>query len=139
MMETAYYVQEISGRHAWEVVAIETPMFMPGTRQGAMVALRGDLVKLAMLTGLLMGYLRDPCILVPVNQWKGQLPKKVVERRVKDVITAKLAKRMELRSHMWDAVGIGLYALYGKEWATCGQSNSSNVTSPFYLLRGGKT
>jgi hypothetical protein len=74
---------------------------------GQMVARRGDLVKLAWFTGLLSGSLVG-VTLVPVNDWKGQLPKGVVANRIQKILGEKDCA--SIKSHAWDAVGIGLWA-----------------------------
>ena len=71
---------------------------------GQMVAGRGDLLKLTFLTGILYTTFED-AYLVPVNQWKGQLPKDVVEKRVRKILGKKIA---DYSSHAIDAIGIGL-------------------------------
>lgn len=42
--------------------------------------------------------------------WKGQLPKDAVEQRIRRYLGEDVCKRLGLRSHAWDAVGIGLFA-----------------------------
>ena len=75
---------------------------------GQMVARKGDLVKLAWFTGLLCGRLKNT-IIVPVNEWKGQLPKAIVNTRILKLLGKNACKN--LKSHDWDATGIGLWAL----------------------------
>lgn len=75
-----------------------------------MVARRGDLVKLVMVVGSIVGILSTGCyeiILIPVNRWKGQLPKDVVNKRVERFYGSNNCKGF--KTHAWDAVGIGLY------------------------------
>jgi Holliday junction resolvasome RuvABC endonuclease subunit len=43
------------------------------------------------------------------NEWKGQLPKKIVEDRIKKLLPG-IEKMDGLKTHAWDAVGVGLYA-----------------------------
>lgn len=71
---------------------------------GNMVADRGDLVKLSIFVGYLDGYLGIEMNRVRVINWKGQLPKDVVIRRIK-----KLLPDVDAKSHDFDAIGIGLY------------------------------
>lgn len=106
----------VGGIHTHER-CIEFPSFMSGTAKSAMVAARGDLVKLTMLAGAIAVALA-PATLVPVNTWKGNLSKPLCESRVSRVIGG---NGLALSSHEWDAIGIGLYHLFGKEWgyATC--------------------
>lgn len=75
---------------------------------GHMVAKRGDLGKLYYVIGAL-GQVAErldvPFELISVPEWKGQLPKAVVNNRIVQRIGA-----LDIKSHSWDAVGIGLYA-----------------------------
>lgn len=71
----------------------------------------GDLQKLVFLVGVLAGYFSKAHSFTPVTpgEWKGQLPKSVVTRR--------LIKRFgpgatqEWEKDVWDAVGIGLWKM----------------------------
>lgn len=48
----------------------------------------------------------------PVSEWKGQLPKDVVNDRVKKLLSRKDLEALSPdRSHDWDAAGIGLWYL----------------------------
>ena len=94
-----------------EKVVVEEPQFFGGVG-GQMVAARGDLVKMALLVGAIIGMARDAGMepqLVKVNTWKGQLPKKVVESRITRILGAQEVTSFGLKDHAWDAVGIGLY------------------------------
>ena len=89
---------------------IEIPSFFQSAG-GEMVARRGDLVKLTWVAGMLHrtivgqgGFVR----MVPVSMWKGQLPKHVIENRVMKRLGIQCVK-LGIRSHAFDAVGIGLY------------------------------
>jgi Holliday junction resolvasome RuvABC endonuclease subunit len=94
-------------------VAIEYPAFF-GSVGGQMVAARGDLVKLATLVGFMAGRLHPvPVEFIPVNTWKGQLPKDVVEKRLRRMFP-KFTSRFDVRSHMWDAIGVGVHAFLHK-------------------------
>jgi hypothetical protein len=94
----------LEGYHITRVY-IEMPAFFESS-EGAMVARKGDLVKLTWFVGLLCGmFYPIPTELIEVNKWKGQLPKEVVERRIKKIDPA----YHNLKSHSYDAVGIGLY------------------------------
>lgn len=89
----------------------------------------GNIFKLSSLIGVFMGCLLSRGgILIPikVNKWKGQLPKGVVERRIR-----KLSPEIDtlgVESHAWDAVGIGLYAQ-----GLFGENNVKHTTSPTNL------
>lgn len=87
-------------------VVIEDQEVWLNSAVGAAAANRGDLVKLAQLTGMLVLAARDfgrETALLPVRTWKGQLPKSAVNTRI----------RRELGEaypdHVADAVGIGLH------------------------------
>lgn len=89
---------------------LEWPAFFESPT-GQASARSESLVKLACAVGWVAAYLdvRDiDNTFVPVNQWKGQLTKPAVERRIKAILGADACK--EFTSHDWDAVGIGLYA-----------------------------
>lgn len=72
----------------------------------------GDLQRTVYLEGCIAG-MWDLSITVPVTvrDWKGQLPKDVVIRRVKDRFGAERCARLGLTEHAWDAVGMGLWVL----------------------------
>jgi len=72
---------------------------------------RGDIFKLVFLIGCIRGaFLTTDFEPILVSKWKGQLPKKEIEYRCKKIIPRTLWVKT---SHLWDAVGIGLY-LTGK-------------------------
>lgn len=77
---------------------------------GLVTASSGALVKLAWFVGFLNGLFTPELIdfiLVPVNEWKGQLPKQVVNQRIKKILGEKACQGFE--KDIWDAVGIALY------------------------------
>lgn len=77
---------------------------------GTMVAKKGDLLKLTYVVGLFGGMVcPTPFHLIPVHVWKGQLPKEVVNKRIKAILGEK--KCVNIKTHAWDAVGIGLHIL----------------------------
>jgi hypothetical protein len=71
----------------------------------------GAVVKLAVMSGLICGNLhykyKCDLIPVPVNTWKGQLPKEICNRRVEAIMNFKPGKT----THELDAIGIGLWTL----------------------------
>lgn len=92
----------------WDFMYLEYPEFFD-SGGGQMVARRGDLVKLAVLTGALWGYFGvDRARLIPVHEWKGQLPKSVVSARIRRLLGRDACR--DFQSHVWDAVGVGLFA-----------------------------
>ena len=46
------------------------------------------------------------------NQWKGNVPKKIHQRRIEKALTISEMRRVDVKGthDMWDAIGIGLYA-----------------------------
>lgn len=72
----------------------------------------GDLQRLTFLTGVFAQRLR-PAEFYPVEPsgWKGQLPKHVVEMRITEQLGKATCKRLGIKTHAWDAVGIGLWAI----------------------------
>lgn len=94
-------------------VFIEWPSFF-GSAIGHAAAARGDLVKLTFGAGFVCGELHSifGCKTEPilVNDWKGQLPKDEVTRRIRSIIGVKKCRNLGIKTHAWDAVGIGLYA-----------------------------
>jgi Holliday junction resolvasome RuvABC endonuclease subunit len=94
-----------------DTVVIEFPNFMQGSG-GRMVAVRGDLVKLSVLTGMLMtcilAHKATVQIVSPV-EWKGQLPKWVAASRVRKILKSRIGNK-KISEHAMDAIGIGLWA-----------------------------
>jgi len=73
---------------------------------------RGDQGKLQMLIGMMVGACLELDLeveLVNVRDWKGNLPKHVVEAQVKRILTPRFCARNGIKTHAYDAVGIGLY------------------------------
>lgn len=69
------------------------------------IALSGALTKLAYGVGVIVGALLPRKVqLIKVREWKGNLPKDVVMRRIQKILPFAKA-----RTHAWDAIGIGLY------------------------------
>lgn len=108
----AFCLEETIAEYPAPKVYIEYPAYFASVG-GEMVAKRGDLCKLTYLVGMLAGRgcLYANSILLPVNQWKGQLPKKVVENRVKKVLGNEFNGKYP--SHVYDSIGMGFY-LKGK-------------------------
>jgi len=81
---------------------------------GQTATARGDIYKLSALIGAIMqvasGKYDSMIGLIPVLDWKGQLPKPVVAKRCMELIDYKRHEKLAITSHGWDAVGIGLYA-----------------------------
>jgi hypothetical protein len=94
----------IDGREC--VIVCEMPAY-----HGSMMGwAAGDLQKLVFLVGALAGYFnRLRFVPVTPNEWKGQLPKKVVINRLIKRFGPGATRHWE--KDVWDAVGIGLYHL----------------------------
>lgn len=72
----------------------------------------GSIIKLAFGIGQL-AMIADACeasfIPIPVAQWKGNLSKHIVIKRIKKTLTSARLNYLEPFSHSWDAIGIGLF------------------------------
>jgi len=104
MVEISKRLKTLVGKCRVTTGYIEKPKKFQGVF-GGMVADRGDLVKLSMFVGFCSGFLMIPMETVEVIKWKGQLPKDIVEKRVKKL----LPEAEDAKSHAIDAIGIGLY------------------------------
>lgn len=85
---------------------IEQPKFFEAGR-GQKSAKQGDLVKLSVVTGMLAECLLRKgvvVVMVPVEEWLGQTP----ERVVRDIVDTKIPGNT-LNSHAMYAAGVGLY------------------------------
>lgn len=102
-------MEEIHMAEAPQHVYIEWPSQFTGKR-GLAAANSNDILKLTCLIGRLAQYyigIGTPTVmLVPVNRWKGNLPKEVVVERIKKFFSIR-----GVASHAADAVGIGQYVL----------------------------
>lgn len=109
----AEQVEALCKKEGVTKVWIEFPVFYASSAGGYMVAATGDLLKLCACAGAIAS--RTGCLVVPVpvSRWKGQLPKKVVIKRIRSTLGDLTCERLEakgLRDDAWDAVGIGLWA-----------------------------
>lgn len=107
------------GKQPQLIVTCEFPEFQTSAAR-SMGWMRGDLQKLTFLTGVLARAVTrhtnhdiqqatfEP---VPVSQWKGQLPKDVVQRRIEKELGLPNTRNLDIKTHAWDAVGIGLWRL----------------------------
>lgn len=88
-------------------IVIEFPELFASSAKSTASASKGNLFQLTYLVGLLgavaADYTGEPPELITPRQWKGQLPKEVVIRRMLR------AYGHEYSSHAADAVGIGLH------------------------------
>lgn len=102
-------LRAIGRRNKIDKVYCEFPAFHGGTK-GAVTASSGALVKLSWMVGFLDGLFTPefiPFELVPVNKWKGQLPKEVINERIKKILPESVWKNF--KKDTWDAVGLGLF------------------------------
>lgn len=90
---------------------IEFPSFQTGAGR-EMGWKTGSLQKLTFLVGVMVGYLPSNwrVILIEPSGWKGQLPKEVVTRRMIAKYGKALCNKLEIKTHAWDAMGIGEWA-----------------------------
>ena len=97
-------------------VVIEFPEYQEGLR-GRTARSTGSIDKLAFLIGVLAGsFGNDYRVIMPrVRDWKGQLPKEVVTRRMLKHYGLDLCVKLNVRAHAWDALGIGHWA-WKQEW-----------------------
>lgn len=99
------------GPAAVGVVLCEFPQYQasPGRAMGWRT---GDLQRLTFLTGVLAAGFPDAQFqpVVP-SAWKGQLPKTVVEMRIRERLGDTTCARLGIQTHAWDAVGLGLWGL----------------------------
>ncbi len=89
---------------------IESPKKFMGSF-GNLVANRGDLVKLSIFVGFTEGSLGIPIERIDVIQWKGTLPKDIVQKRVNRAFP-----KLNIKSHATDSVGLGMYLSGHKEF-----------------------
>ena len=96
------YIDAMDVRH----VVIEFPELWTSSGMSMASGSTGALFKLTYLVGGLGSVVRTKCgnypILVKPKEWKGQMPKDVVLRRIKRALG------IEPRDHEADAIGIGL-------------------------------
>lgn len=77
----------------------------------------GSIDRLSFFIGVLAGSLPEHWrVMLPrVRDWKGQLPKDVVIRRMMQRYGAMTCQALDMQSHAWDALGIGEWA-WRQEW-----------------------
>lgn len=105
--DIALQIQSLTVTHSASFTACEWPRLM-----SEVTARRGDLVKLTFVVGVLCGATAPlPFLQVEVAAWKGQLSKAITEKRIRRFLGDDTCEKLKLKSHMWDAVGIGLYLI----------------------------
>lgn len=92
---------------------VEFPQVMDSVA-GIAATRGGGILKLAFLVGCIVSRpiwdANDTHLVTPM-QWKGQLPKEVVINRIKAEMGELTCTRLGIKTHAWDAVGLGLYSL----------------------------
>jgi len=104
------------GWHDHAMVVSEFPMQM---QSAAGIATQKDsgIYKLAFLVGLIRAEFKYAAFRpVTPQEWKGQLPKDVVIHRIRRSLGLKATQHLGIKTHAWDAVGIGLWARGNKEF-----------------------
>lgn len=106
-------VEKLIDRHKiiFDLIAIEKP-FVAMSGKCLASAQSGDVIKLTLLAGRLWQLCWHYCNQfqwVTVQEWKGQLPKKITEKRV--IKRLPQLSEYQLTDHEFDALGIGLYLL----------------------------
>lgn len=99
-------------------IFLELPRYMEGG-VGITAARRGDLIKLAITTGIIIGYCCrsrspyavDQCAIafIEIPDWKGNLEKKMCNDRCRKIMDQYDFISATDTSHEWDAIGMGLY------------------------------
>lgn len=91
--------------------AVEWPSYF-SSLGGRATAGSGSLVKLTFGIGKLAQIVEaygSNFVPVPVNKWKGQLSKRIVEKRIRRILPVAKLKKLKPEKDVWDAIGIGLY------------------------------
>lgn len=96
-------------RHRATHIFIEMPQMMTNVK--GIAAQGGSIYKLTFLVGYIARALCECTVhTVTVAEWKGQLPKDVVQRRIERELGIERCRELGIKTHAYDAVGIGLWA-----------------------------
>lgn len=98
-------------------VVIEVPELWTGSAKSQMSAGSGDLFKQSILIGSLFGFVwrqHARAWAITAQQWKGQLSKDAVMRRIYRRLPD--LERKGLRDHEADAIGMALWWVYNGRW-----------------------
>ena len=88
---------------------IEFPRYMPGSSAGRASAASGSLIKLAFLVGSITNKVTPYTdVRLIGTDWKGNLKKDIMQRRVERELGISLCQKLDVKTHAWDALGIGL-------------------------------
>lgn len=106
------FMVQASGLHECKVHVMEMPEFRAGDAVGHAAAAGESLGMLYFMCGMHCR-LADTLNAMPVffkpREWKGQLPKRVVQQRLESAIGDSDGRGEFITEHAWDAVGIGLH------------------------------
>lgn len=89
---------------------VEFPQFFQ-SEVGMAATTKGDIYKLSCLVGVFEGAMWSyggQISPIEVRKWKGQLSKDIVIQRIKKTLPD--IEQLNVQSHSWDAIGIGLWA-----------------------------
>jgi hypothetical protein len=108
-------VEEVSrGSMLGPVTFVCELMEMHQSARAQMMWKSGDFQRTLVFTGMMVARVHryvDEVELVKPSQWKGQLPKAIANRRVAAILGEKACRELDIQTHAWDAVGIGLWKL----------------------------
>lgn len=108
----AGHLMNIIHTHEIESVVCEM-MEMHSSARAQMMWRAGDFQRTLVLIGTIHGMAIENQVkefaVVPPSVWKGQLPKEVMERRIRRIVGDRQCERLGIQTHAWDAVGIGLW------------------------------
>lgn len=108
IVRESIYTNMVRDRLRITAVFVEWPEIRSGS-VGHAAAVRGDVSALAYCCGAMCEMFPDVrCKLLAVSEWKGQLPKEVVNKRITRAIGSKDRSGNAFETHAWDAVGVGL-------------------------------
>jgi Holliday junction resolvasome RuvABC endonuclease subunit len=108
MYELFEMFDELLDKHNPAQLWCEYPQYFLGNHSATT---EGNIYKLSSVVGMYMGMIKSRGgILAPVyvNEWKGQMSKDATIVRIKKRLPN--IDLLNVKSHAWDAVGIGLYA-----------------------------
>ncbi len=107
------FMYNLSGEFVPDIVYLEWPAVFPSPG-GQTAARTGNIVKLAYITGRIAEVFKGstPDLqYVDVQKWKGQVPKKVMNQRVQQILEKEGLGPLGHSTHELDALGIGLWVL----------------------------
>jgi Holliday junction resolvasome RuvABC endonuclease subunit len=109
---TARGLAEAIDEFMFQSIVIEWPEHFTSAK-GKAAAVRGDVHKIAyqcgVISAVIYGMAHVQANLLPVRDWKGQMPKSVVTRRIKKRLGSTACAKFGNTTHEWDAIGMGLH------------------------------